>query len=182
MNQELHYSNKVVLVLDTSAFLAKYPLQVYGSNTILYTTPSVIDEARDKETRESVELAMILNRIIVKKPSDRYIKYVREIATKIGEHYSLSSTDIDVIALAYELSINNNRVIVITDDYSIQNTLLHMGIPFKPLRTRGIRVLRKYIVFCPACYYTSSNLKEDKCPICGSPLKKKSVRKSSGKP
>lgn len=179
MNQGSRCSDSIVLVLDTTALLAKYPLQIYGWHVKMYTTPSVISEVRDKESRESTELALVLDKILVKQPSLHMKKKVVETIIKIGEHSSLSSTDVDVVALAFELKSRGGKVVVITDDYALQNTLLHLGIPFKPLRTRGIRSSRTYIVYCPSCGYTSTNLGEKQCPICGSLLKKKVVKKSS---
>lgn len=178
MDQEPRYSSKrftrkekTVLVLDTTAFIAKYALQVYSSD--IYTVPSVLQEVKDKESRESLELSMSINRIVVRNPSQESIEYIKNITRKIGEHVSLSRTDIEVIALAYEL-LRKYKVIVITDDYTIQNVLLHLGIPYKPLRTQGIKVARKYKVYCPKCYYVSTSY-EEYCPICNTKLCKRPV-------
>ncbi|MEM4952421.1 MAG: hypothetical protein QXV81_09195, partial [Ignisphaera sp.] len=55
-----------VLVLDTAAFLAAIPLQLY--NTILYTVPAVIDEVKDYESRARLELASIVGRFHIEVP------------------------------------------------------------------------------------------------------------------
>lgn len=170
-SKEFTRKERTVLVLDTTAFIAKYALQVYSSN--MYTVPSVLQEVKDKESRESLELSILINRIVVRNPSQESIEYIKNIARRIGEHVSLSRTDIEVIALAYELS-RKYKVIVITDDYTMQNVLLHLGIPYKPLRTQGIKVARKYKVYCPTCYYVSTNY-EEYCPICNTKLRKRPI-------
>ena len=174
MHQEQRYSSKVSIsiVLDTSAILAKYPLQQYSGYIRLYTTPSVVEEVRDSESRASLELVISLGRLVVKPPSRRSIAKAIMYAREVGEHTSLSKTDIDVIALALDLH-GRGKTIVLTDDYAIQNTLLYIGIPFKPLRTIGISVQRKYIVYCPNCGYITSSIGEKTCPLCGMPLTKK---------
>jgi len=170
---EQHYSSKkIILVLDTTAFIAKYQLQAYSPFVEIYTTPSVIQEAKDRESRDSLQLSLDIGRVFIKTPSKNTISEVVKVAREIGEHTSLSQTDIEVIALAKELS-RKGKVIVITDDYSIQNTLLYLRISFKPLRTMGIKYFRKYVVRCPKCGYTTSS-NETICPICDSRLVKKS--------
>ncbi len=163
----------IVLVLDTSAFLAKYPLQQYIYS--LYTTPSVLDEVRDKESKYAMEIAVAIDRVRVVEPPNKYRSWAYEKAREIGEHTSLSKTDLDVLALAMYLTSRGYHVIVFTDDYALQNTLYNLNISFKPLRTMGIRVKHKYIVVCPVCGYIASNSGEKVCPLCGSPLVKKKL-------
>ncbi len=172
MSQELQGScKKIAIVLDTTALLTRYPLQQYVYP--LYTTPSVVEEARDSVSREGVELAIAIGRINVVKPSDKYRSIVLDKIHEIGEHTSLSNTDVDVAALALQLG-SEYRVIVITDDYSLQNTLYHLGVSFKPLKTTGIKSVRKYRVYCRVCGYVSTVYGEKNCPLCGSRLVKKS--------
>ncbi len=174
MREEPLYSkNKdLVIVLDTTAFLIKYPLYHYG-RLKLVTSPLVIDEVRDRDNREALELALSIGRVEVIDPSSRYLETVANIARDIGEHSALSRTDISVIALALEYKEKGYRVVIITDDYALQNTLLHIGIPFKPLRTQGIKFKYRYLVTCPGCGYVSRDLGEKTCPLCGTRLVKK---------
>jgi len=170
-------NKKIYVVFDTGAFLAKYHLQLDPSRTTIYTVPLVIDEVCDKENREALEIGLDIGRVIVVKPNEKYIEKVVEKALEIGEYISLSKTDIEIAALALELS-RKGRVVVITDDYALQNLLLHLDIPYKPLRTTGIKSARKYVVVCKRCGYTSTNREERICPICGYELVKKSINTS----
>ncbi len=162
----------VILVFDTSAFLAKYHLQIPDNRYKIYTTQSVVSEVKDTENEQALEIGIMVGRIIVEQPSSSSIDRVKKTAKRIGEIASLSKTDIEVAALALEKS-SNYKVVVITDDYSLQNLLYHLGISFKPLRTRGIKKTMKYKVFCPVCGYIPSKPGEDTCPLCGAKIVKR---------
>ncbi len=164
---------KLYIVLDTAAFLAKYPLQQYSTYELL-TTPHVLSEVRDRESREALEMALSIGRVRVVEPSKEYMDKAMGIARSIGEHSSLSTADLSVLALALQYLVHGS-VVVITDDYALQNTLLYTGIPFKPLRTTGIHGFRRYIVLCPVCGYVSSVIGEKNCPLCGSRLVKRKL-------
>ncbi|ABN69827.1 Nucleotide binding protein, PINc [Staphylothermus marinus F1] len=169
-------SRKLNIVFDTSAFLAKYHLQLPRYIVKIYTVPRVVDEVRDQENKEALELGIETKMIEVIEPREDFRRKTIIKARKIGEHVSLSKTDIDVAALSLQLKTIHDKVIVFTDDYSLQNLLYHMGIPFKPLRTKGIRKARKYRVYCPVCGYVPADPSEDTCPICGSKLVKKHMK------
>ncbi len=163
------------VILDTSALLAKYQLLHYSSDAVLMTTPLVVDEVKDYESRSALDLAMSLGKLLIVEPQEALINKARDVVRSIGENYSISPTDLSIVALALQLKDKLKRgevVVVITDDYSIQNTLLNAGIAFKPLRTRGIRIPRKYVVVCPTCGYVSVNILEKTCPLCNTPLTK----------
>ncbi len=168
-------SGKLIIVMDTSALLAKYHLQIPGYIGEITTTNRVVEEVRDMENREALELGIDINRVRIVEPRKMFLERVLEKAREIGEHVSLSRTDLDVAALAYMYREEGCRVVVFTDDYSLQNLLAHLKIPFKPLRTRGIRIAREYRVYCPVCGYVSFDPGEEVCPICGSRLAKKTI-------
>ncbi len=164
---------KKILVLDTSALLAKYQLLLPHSEYEIITTSKVIDEVKDLENRDAVLLAISLNRVKVIDPPTKALRETKKVVIKIGELTSLSQTDMSVAALALHYKSLGYKVIVITDDYALQNLLFHLGISFKPLRTRGIREARKYKVYCPKCGYVPRDPGETICPICGFKLEGK---------
>lgn len=125
------------LVFDTSAFLAKYHLYVPSHGYCIYAPPAVVEEVRDAENREALELGLELSRVIVRSPSQAYRERIMEEAKK----KKLSGTDIDVAALALELREEGHEVTVLTDDYALQELLLENRINVRPLRTRGIKEL-----------------------------------------
>ncbi|AEM38909.1 Nucleotide binding protein PINc [Pyrolobus fumarii 1A] len=160
-----------VMVLDTTAFLAGLPLMLYGVR--LVAPPSVIEEVRDDESRSRLETAMLLERVEVVKPREKYKWRVKRAAVKVGVHGSLSETDVEVAALALQLKEEGLEVEVVTDDYALQNLLASLGVSYRSLRTRGISRLVRYILVCPACGYTSRRYGERRCPVCGAPLVKR---------
>ncbi len=164
------YARKKILVLDTTAFLAALPLQL--PDAILYTTPSVLEEVRDQESRLRLETALVLERVRVVKPPVKTVRQVLDVAKRVGEHGSLSKTDVEVLALALHLSETMSNVVVVTDDYAVQNLAAHLGLDYMPLRTRGIRETRRFVYKCPACGYVSEKPGEKTCPICGTRLVK----------
>jgi UPF0271 protein len=125
-----------VLVLDTGAILAGLPL---ATPLKCYTTPSVVGEVRDSESRMVLEKLIESTRLEVVEPSSYYVGEAVEAARRAGTLRHLSSVDIGVIALALELKARGFRVIVASDDYRVQETLVKAGIEFLRVRYRGIR-------------------------------------------
>jgi len=162
-------SISIQIILDTTGLLAKYyrllPRHVFKT----YTTRSAVEEVIDEENRSALEDAIESGLIEVLEPSQELYRRALEEARRVGEVSKLSRTDLEVASLALMLR-DRGRVIVITDDYSLQNLLLHLGVSFKPLRTTGIRDMRHYIEYCPTCGYVPAQPGEKTCPLCGSPL------------
>ncbi|VDK35321.1 unnamed protein product [Taenia asiatica] len=87
------------LVVDSAAFIERAKLDTYGMKC--HTTQSVIDEIRDKNTRAFVNALPYPLSIDV--PTPESIKWVKELAKKTGDYFVLSKTDIEVLALTYQL-------------------------------------------------------------------------------
>ncbi|AFL67049.1 NOB1 family endonuclease [Desulfurococcus amylolyticus] len=157
------------VVLDTGGLLAKYYrlLPRYAFKT--YTTESAVNEVIDSENRNVLTDAIETGLIEVLEPGDSFYLRAVEEARRIGEITKLSKTDLEVAALALMLN-ERGKVVVVTDDYSLQNLLLHLGISFKPLKTSGIKTSREYSEYCPTCGYIPAHPGEINCPICGTPL------------
>ncbi|XP_062327918.1 RNA-binding protein NOB1 [Osmerus eperlanus] len=91
------------VVADAGAFLKKVPLQEIGKN--IYTLKDVVDEIRDKPTRRS--LSFLPYQLNFKNPQPEHIRFVTEFSKKTGDYPSLSATDIKVLALTYQLELEN---------------------------------------------------------------------------
>ncbi|XP_039867860.1 RNA-binding protein NOB1 isoform X1 [Simochromis diagramma] len=91
------------VVADAGAFLRKAPLQEIGRN--IYTLKDVVEEIRDKPTRRS--LAFLPYQLHFKEPHPEHIRHVTEFSKKTGDYPSLSATDIKVLALTYQLELEN---------------------------------------------------------------------------
>uniref|UniRef100_A0A8D1DK50 RNA-binding protein NOB1 n=1 Tax=Sus scrofa TaxID=9823 RepID=A0A8D1DK50_PIG len=87
------------VVADAGAFLQNAALQDIGKN--IYTIRDVVSEIRDKATRR--RLAVLPYELRFKEPFPEYVRLVTEFSKKTGDYPSLSATDIQVLALTYQL-------------------------------------------------------------------------------
>ncbi|MCC6010927.1 MAG: nucleotide-binding protein [Desulfurococcaceae archaeon] len=173
MHSEPTSSGKIAVVLDTGALLAKYYRLLPRMGIDVFTASLAVSEVKDADNRQALLEAIDLGVISVIDPDKHYLENALLAARNTGSINKLSTTDIHIIALALMLKERYNNVVVITDDYDIQNTLYGLNVSFKPLRTRGIIRFMQYTVYCPLCYYTPSNPGEELCPFCGIPLTRK---------
>lgn len=163
--------DRKVIIIDAAGIFASIPLQI----TIpCITSPKVINEVKDRESMRNLRIALENNRLIVIKPPHDIVKNIEYHSRKIGEQYSLSETDKEIIALAQYAKLSGCNPLVYTDDYAIQNMLKSLGINYVPIKTKGISKKRRYRVICRACGWTApEGFEHDTCPICGTKLSKK---------
>lgn len=166
-------------MLDTSAFIVGFdPFSVSEDQ---YTVPMLKEEIIEGSMPwVRFKTAVESGKLKVKKPSKAFMEKVKATATSIGETFFLSETDLQVLALALELKTSGYSPVIASDDYSIQNVANKMGIKFTSLATFGIRFQLKWVRYCPACRRKyPADYKSKKCKICGTELKRKSLRKSA---
>lgn len=156
-------SSGVVYVLDASAIFVGIESAAYGVE--LVTTPGVVEEVLDPSSRGRLSTALRLGRVRVVDPGREWVSRAREAAKAVGEVHRLSRADLEVVALAMALA-RGRRVVVLTDDYGIQNVLKSLGLEFRPVKTRGIRRVVKRVVKCPRCGAVLRG-DEEVCPVCG---------------
>ncbi|XP_060041269.1 RNA-binding protein NOB1 isoform X2 [Erinaceus europaeus] len=87
------------VVADAGAFLRNAALQDIGKN--IYTIRDVVGEIRDKATRR--RLAVLPYELRFRQPGAEAVRRVTEFSKKTGDYPSLSATDIQVLALTYQL-------------------------------------------------------------------------------
>jgi len=122
--------------------------------------------------------AVEVGKLKVNVPSPRYLNEVEDLSRKTGDINRLSKTDIEVLALALELSSKNLDITVVSDDYSIQNLAEKLHLQYVGLSTLGIRYSQDWILLCPACRRRfAPDLRSSSCPVCGTTLKRKSLRR-----
>ncbi len=126
-----------VLVLDTGALLAGIPLIVPLK---CYTTGAVVGEVKDSESRRVLEEALESGRLEIIEPRVEYMREAFELARRANTLKYLSEVDLKVIALALDLKARGEDVIVASDDYRIQETLVKAGIGLLRVRYRGIKL------------------------------------------
>jgi len=168
-----------VLIIDTSAFIAGFdPFLVKEK---VYTVPEVGKELlKNTIPYFRFEASYNCGRLKIKSPSLKIKKEVIKKSIELGEKLALSEADLEILALALELKLKGKKPIIISDDYSIQNMAKSLNLEFSSLATFGISYRFKWIFYCPACfkkYPQSYNLKV--CPICGTDLKRKVLKKKA---
>ncbi|BDZ71873.1 hypothetical protein [Methanobacterium petrolearium] len=89
----------------------------------------------------------------------------------------MSEVDKQLVALAITLK-NNFHPVVVTDDYSIQNILEILQIPYRSVLTEGINEVYGWIKICRGCRKKYPSIyPADECEICGSALYRKRIKK-----
>lgn len=147
------------LVLDTSALFSMEDLPP-GSEA--FVTPSVVSELEKYKDRRLERWGDLLR---TSEPTSTAIKKVKEAAQRTGDAGRISSTDLDVLALALDM-----EAVLLTDDYSIQNLAAYLGIVYRPVGMKGIKRVLKWKYKCIGCgRIFDKEIKE--CPICGSSLR-----------
>ena len=153
--------------MDATAFYAGIP---FSSQTTHYVTTLVFDEIKHiKKNHDALQILIDSNRLLVRQPQVDFQERVEKCAKKTGDIHSLSEEDISCIALSLELNME-----LISDDFAVLNVSNKLGINTIPLMTNGIKVVGKWIFYCPACKKDFSD--EKNCLLCGNKLKKKLVK------
>jgi UPF0271 protein len=164
---------KKIYVLDASAIIGGF----YSKSSANFTTGDVILEIKDLKSSLLVQSAIEDGLIIIENPENEDIKKTNEIIESSGDILRLSEVDQNLIALALKLKRKGYDPIVVTDDYSMQNTLKTINMPYKSVLTEGIKEIYNWVKICKGCKkkYSSDYGFED-CEICGSPVFKKRIK------
>jgi len=164
---------KKIYVLDASAIIGGF----YSKSNANFTTSEVILEIKDLKSSLLLQSALEDGLIIVEEPENEDIMKINEIIEKSGDILRLSEVDQNLIALALKLKRKGYDPIVVTDDYSMQNTLKTINIPYRSILTEGIKEIYNWVKICKGCKkkYPSDYAFED-CEICGSPVFKKRIK------
>jgi UPF0271 protein len=160
---------KTVFILDTSAFLSGKPLNF--ENAVLVTTTLIDDEVKPGG-KDFQNLQFLKEKgLILKKSSLESEKEIEKTSKKTGDLERLSTFDREILALALDETKDGKSVIILTDDYSIQNVASCLKIRFESISQNGITKKFKWINRCRGC---GKKFKDNisVCPICGSDTKK----------
>lgn len=97
------------LVLDAGPILKNTPplSTLLARSEELITTPAVVREIRDPDARARVE-TLYLPFLKQRSPTPKSVAVLSEFARKTGDRTVLSKTDIEVLALAYEIECERN--------------------------------------------------------------------------
>jgi UPF0271 protein len=155
-------------VLDTSALISG---NVNPADPSFLIPSSVISEIRHGNL--SMQLETLSETLSVTDPSAAAVEQVRKKARESGDLSKMSSTDVDVVAVAME-----HGGTVVTDDFAIQNVCSHLRIEFIPSGKAPIKDRVKWIGKCSGCGKTYAQT-SGTCGICGHQIRR--IRSSSRK-
>ncbi len=163
-----------IYILDTSAFLSGKPLNF--DDTLLIIPPAVSDEITPGGPEHTHLQLLKAKGLQTQTPTKIALHAIKKTAQRTGDYKQLSTTDIQVLALAYDLNKpKTNQVTILTDDYAIQNIAHHLQIPYQGITQNGIKHPLKWTQICPACHTTIPN-NQNRCPICGTLYRRFSKR------
>ena len=164
---------EICYVLDASAFINGF--KIISDNN--FTVPEITTEIKDFESKLVMDIALEESKLYIRDVPVEYVTKVDEIISKSGDVLRLSLPDKKLISLAYMFHQQGKNVKVISDDYTIQNTLKIMGIPYSGIITDGIKEVYNWKKVCEGCKKEyDDDYSFDDCEICGSKIFKKRIR------
>lgn len=125
-----------MVVNDTGALMAGLPLRLPARHV---APEVVVEEVRDRESRELLERMIDYGRLEVEDPSQDALEKARRVAKRAGVLGKLSGADLAVLALAIEYLERCGESAAATDDYALQLALTRAGVRVIRVRYRGIR-------------------------------------------
>jgi UPF0271 protein len=165
--------NQLYYILDASAFIGGFQTQ----NSLNFTISEISEEVKDFKSQMIFNQAIDDNKLFIKEPSKGALEYLNGVISDSGDTLRLSVADKKLIALSIDFLNDGKNVKVVTDDYSIQNVLKIVNIPYRSVLTEGIQEIYNWKKLCQGCrkeYHDS--YKEDVCEICGSKIFKKRIK------
>ncbi|TFG00971.1 MAG: hypothetical protein EU541_00780 [Promethearchaeota archaeon] len=176
MFKKINISKDTNLVFDTNIFLMGIDFNIVDNK--IYTVPGVLDELNvDRYQTENIFILERINygiqsnNLTIKIPETTFRDKVIKAAKITNDFPLLSDVDINLIALALELKLNlEEEVILFTNDYSMENVCLKLGVSFSPLGKDGISKIRfRKDIRCPACGERNP-IGQKRCENCGTDL------------
>ena len=166
--------NDLYYVLDASAFINGFE----PKSQFNFTVPEITDEVKDLKSKILLNQAIEEGKIIIKEPNQEFVDELDEIISKSGDDLRLSYADKKLLALALELLNDKNTGIkVLTDDYSMQNVLKILNIPYDSIITEGIKGVYNWVKTCEGCKKEfDADYPFDDCEICGSKVFKRRIK------
>jgi UPF0271 protein len=165
--------NDLYYVLDASAFINGFE----PKGQFNFTVSLITDEVKDLKSKILLDQAIEEGKIIIKEPKEEFIEELNEIISKSGDDLRLSEADKKLLALALDLKSENENIKVLTDDYSMQNVLKIIDIPYDSIITEGIKGIYNWVKTCEGCKKEfDADYPFDDCEICGSKVFKRRIK------
>ena len=148
-----------IYVLDSTVFAEKQASK-FTENACV-TVMEVAEEMKSLEAK--VEFDRLSHIINIMEPEKEFVESVEKAAKKTND--KVSNTDKKVIALALHFKAKKKAVVMVSDDYGVQNVAKSLKLEFMPLKQKGIRQQFEWMRKCKAC---GKPMPGEECQICGS--------------
>ncbi|AEG18588.1 PIN domain-containing protein [Methanobacterium paludis] len=164
-----------VYVLDASAIIGGF----YSKKTMNFTTSDVTSEIKDLKSKIMLQSAIEDGHIEIQDPDSEGVEKLGKVLRESGDILRLSDVDKNIIALAVTLKNKGFNPTLVTDDYSMQNVLKIIGMPYRSVLTEGIKEIVGWVKICKGCKKKyPPEYKFDECEICGTRVIRKRVKKN----
>ncbi len=177
-SQTDHHSPDTFFILDTSAIIHFEAVLPKRPGIRYVICSSVLEELKARLTQYRFQALEGKQFISYMDASPESLRKALAVASKMGSLKLLSQTDIDVIALAVHLKTSTkNKVIVVTNDFPIQNVCSSLNIAFQS--TNSAFKIKEEIEWIWICKYCGQTLEsnQESCLNCGGPPKRVAKRK-----
>lgn len=165
--------NNLYYILDASAFINGFE----PVNSFNFTVSEITEEVKDLSSKLRLDSAIEEGKILIREPDEKFISKLDEIIGESGDTLRLSGPDKSLLALALDIYSKHKNIKVLTDDYSMQNVLKIIGIPYDSIITEGIKGVYNWKKVCEGCKKEySDDYPFDDCEICGSKIFKKRIK------
>ncbi len=166
--------NDLYYVLDASAFINGFE----PKGQFNFTVSLITEEVKDLKSKILLDQSIEEGQIIIREPRSEFVQQLNETISKSGDDLRLSEADKQLLALALDLlSENNVNIKVLTDDYSMQNVLKILDIPYDSIITEGIKGVYNWVKTCEGCKKEfDADYPFEDCEICGSKVFKRRIK------
>ncbi|MFH1224518.1 MAG: hypothetical protein V1676_01815 [Candidatus Diapherotrites archaeon] len=129
------------LLLDSSAILNDFSFE-FTPGVKYFMVPEAVSEIRDLRSRALLENGFAQRALSVREPSAGALEKAQEKARSLGVR--LSSADLALVALAIDFREAKERFEAVTDDYSLQNVLKALNLPFSGIIHGEIKAVKNF--------------------------------------
>lgn len=152
-----------ILILDSTVFLEGYA-RLFTDKQIV-TTNHVLEEVRSGKAQIELDL-LLKSGLAIKDPKHESVEEV--LARREKTQDKMSRADISIVALALEFKSAGKPIVVVSDDYAVQNLCRSFGIEFLSVSKPGIT---KEFIWLRRCTGCGRFTDKENCPVCGSPTR-----------
>jgi rRNA maturation endonuclease Nob1 len=164
-----------IYVLDTGVLLSQWTSK--NPAFILMTTQSVIDEIRNRPSKNRIQNLLSTDRLRIASPDAESIEMTEKKARETGDYGVLSREDSELISLGLQQKHLGHRVSVVSSDLALLNTAAALGLgildPMERMKEKITWMLK-----CPGCGNEEfETITHAECPVCGTEMQRKPKRK-----